>query len=93
MGSGVREGQVRMAIGRFVEENAMSLVAAMAVEDLAQTCGVDETTMLGHFLSSKTASQLFNPDLKLWWDGPAYVADAYRAEVGAGDDAWASSNP
>lgn len=66
----------------FSEENAMCLVAAMVAEDLAIQTGADETTMLVELLTSKVGEQLFDSKLKLWWDGPAYVADAFLRERG-----------
>lgn len=73
-----------MGLDAFSEDNAMCLVAAMAAEDLAGVLGVGETESLGALLSSRTGAQLFDPDLKLWWDGPSSVADAYLRESGFG---------
>ena len=65
----------------FSEENAMDLVATMVAEDLAESLGISQTDALARFLASRTAEMLYDPALKLWWDGPAYVANAYRKEV------------
>lgn len=66
----------------FSEENAMCLVATMVAEDLSNKLGIDETKALGMFLVSRTGSLLFDPSLKLWWDGPASVADVFLNEAG-----------
>jgi hypothetical protein len=73
-------------VSDFSEENAMCLVAAMVAEDLAETLGIGETEALGRFLSSRTGDLLFDPSLKLWWDGPAAVAEAYLQETGVAKD-------
>ena len=66
----------------FSEENAMSLVATMVAESLAERLAISETEALARFLASNTAEKLFDPKLKLWWDGPASVEDAYLTEIG-----------
>lgn len=71
-----------MAVRDYSEDNAMCLVASMAAEDIATELGVSETEALGLLLSSKTGRQLFDSNLKLWWDGPSYVANTYLREAG-----------
>lgn len=74
-----------MVVKDYSEDNAMCLVASMAAEDISAELGVSETEALGLLLSSKTGRQLFDPSLKLWWDGPTYVANTYLCEAGYGE--------
>ena len=36
--------------------------------------------ILPKFIESKTAETLYDEASKLWWNGPAYIAEMYLAE-------------
>lgn len=69
-----------MAIEPETEFNAMDLTATMVAEELANELDISQTDALEAFLSSRTAALLYNPSLKLWWDGPSSVASAFLRE-------------
>ena len=62
-------------------KNTMDLLAAMAAADIAETLHISNTQALAGFLSSKTAKILYDEKTKLWWDGPAVIAEMYRKEI------------
>lgn len=62
-------------------KNTMDLLAAMAAADIAEAQGVSNTQALAAFLSSRTARLLYDEESKLWWDGPAAIAEMYERET------------
>ncbi|MBO7675552.1 MAG: hypothetical protein J6S63_11185 [Atopobiaceae bacterium] len=60
---------------------AMNCVASLAIQEIAEECGLGLDVAAGRFLASDTARRLFDDDTKLWWDGPATVVDDYLQEV------------
>ena len=62
-------------------KNTMDLLAAMAAEQIAADTGVSDTRALGGLLSSRTGQMLYDEETKLWWDGPAAIADLYEKEM------------
>ncbi|MCF0241895.1 MAG: hypothetical protein HUK25_04610 [Treponema sp.] len=60
---------------------AMDLVAKMTVERLAKEDKKNTDEILISFLKSNTGKTLYDDDAKLWWDGPAAVAEAYKNEI------------
>lgn len=62
-------------------KNTMDLFAAMAAADIAETLGISNTQALTGFLASKTAQMLYDEETKLWWDGPAAIAQMYEEEI------------
>lgn len=71
-----------MAVSADMIEFSMSLCAAMAARDIAFATGADPTECLGRLLQSQTGSQLYEDDLKLWWDSPRDIAVAFLEEKG-----------
>ena len=63
------------------ENNAIDLAAAMTVQEIAETKQRDPSDVLPEFLSSGTARMLYDPELKLWWDGPSSIAERYFKEI------------
>lgn len=55
----------------------MDLMATMAIEEIAREKGITTEEALEEFLSSPTATLLYDDSLKLWWDGPAEVAHRF----------------
>jgi hypothetical protein len=41
---------------------------------------VDSSLILPEFIASKTAAVLYDESSKLWWNGPAYIAEMYLKE-------------
>lgn len=60
----------------------MSLCAALAARDIAEATGWDSTEALGQLLKSKTGCELYEDDLKLWWESPRTIAIAFLNERG-----------
>lgn len=71
-----------MALNAEAIEFSMSLCATLAAQDIALATGRDATECLGCLLQSQTGSQLFEDDLKLWWESPRNIAVAFLEEVG-----------
>ena len=53
---------------------------AMTVEELSGRLNMPENDILADFLQSKTCELLYNTDLKVWWEGPVYLAEMYLEE-------------
>ena len=63
-------------------EISMSLCAALAAKEISDATGWSTTDALGGLLASQTGGELFEDDLKLWWEGPREIAVRYLAEQG-----------
>ena len=59
---------------------AMDLTAKMAVEQIAQETNQSQEKVLLDFMKSNTAKMLYDDATKLWWDGPAAVAEEYKSQ-------------
>ena len=74
-----------MAIEKTITEeakkNAIDLVITMVVDELSEDLRLQPEEILIKFLSSNTGILLYDEDTKLWWDGPAAVADMYKKEI------------
>ena len=60
---------------------AMNAVTILLVEDLAEEFGRPVEEILLDFMQSKTAVNLYDDSLKLWWDGPSAVGERYKKEL------------
>lgn len=58
----------------------IDLLITMVVEELSETTGESQETLLNEFLKSKTGKLLYDESSKLWWNGPSYIADMYLEE-------------
>ena len=70
-----------MEVTKELIKNTMDLLAAMAAADIAETLGISNTQALSGFLASRTAQLLYDEQTKLWWDGPAAIAQMYEKEI------------
>lgn len=61
---------------------AMDLITKMAVEKLAKEQNKDVEEVLISFMESNTGRMVYDDSTKLWWDGPAAVAQEYKTEMG-----------
>jgi len=59
-------------------DNAINLVAVMAIDALAAERGIAPTEMLLAFMASSTAEFLYDAESRLWCDGPAAVVEDYK---------------
>lgn len=59
---------------------AIDAIVTLVVEDISQETGEDPKKVLPKFIGSKTAKVLYDESSKLWWNGPAYVAEMFLAE-------------
>lgn len=66
-----------MAVTSAMKDMAMDLVATLAAEEIAkvQDCGRAEA--LEALLSSSIGEAIYDDALKLWWESPADIADAF----------------
>lgn len=70
-----------MEVTKELITNTMDLLAAMTAADIAASLGISNTRALAGFLASRTASLLYDEQTKLWWDGPAAIAQMYENEI------------
>ena len=59
---------------------AIDAMVTLAVDEIALETGEDTMSILPKFIASKTAEILYDESTKLWWNGPAYIAEMYLAE-------------
>ena len=62
-------------------KTTMDLLAAMTAACIAADLGISNTQALAGFLASRTAEMLYDEETKLWWDGPAAIAQMYEDEI------------
>ena len=70
-----------MEVTKELITNTMDLLTTMVVADIAASVGISNTHALRGFLSSRTARLLYEEQTKLWWDGPAAIAQMYEEEI------------
>lgn len=66
-----------MAIAPEMRDMAMNLAATLAAESIAAELGCSATEALGALLASDIGEALYEDDLKLWWESPSTIAEAY----------------
>lgn len=59
---------------------AIDAIVTLVVDEISLETGEDPMTILPKFIESKTAETLYDEASKLWWNGPAYIAEMYLAE-------------
>ena len=59
----------------------IDLLITMVTEEIAEETGKDRKDVLTDFLCSKTGKALYDENTKLWWNGPAYIAELYMEEL------------
>jgi hypothetical protein len=59
---------------------AIDAIVTLAVDEIALETGEDSSLILPEFIASKTAAALYDESSKLWWNGPAYIAEMYLKE-------------
>ena len=60
---------------------AVDVMVTLVVEELANDLQCDPTILLKDFVASRTGALLYDESSKLWWNGPAYIADMYKKEI------------
>ena len=66
-----------MPVTSAMKDMAMDLTATLAAERIAEIRSCGSTEALEALLSSSVGEALYDDDLKLWWESPADIADAY----------------
>ena len=61
---------------------AVDAMVALVVEELARDLKINPTTALKEFVASRTGALLYDEESKLRWNGPSYIADLYKEEIG-----------
>lgn len=72
-----------MTDNTFTEEKqntAIDLIITLVITELAQKSNQKPSDILPEFLASKTGRLLCDGSSKLWWSGPADIAEQYQAE-------------
>lgn len=59
---------------------AVDVTVTLVVEELVKDLKLEPSVALKDFVSSKTGALLYDESSKLWWNGPAYIADMYKKE-------------
>lgn len=59
---------------------AIDAIVALTVDEISLETGEDPMVILPKFIESKTAQALYDESSKLWWNGPAYIAEMYLEE-------------
>lgn len=59
---------------------AIDITITLVVEELVKDLKLESNEVLKDFVSSKTGALLYDESSKLWWNGPAYIADMYKKE-------------
>ena len=62
--------------------NAVNLVTAMAVYEIAKKRNENQTAIFFKFMQSHTAQALYDPQTALWCAGPAAVIAEFESECG-----------
>lgn len=57
-------------------------IITMTVEELSKKIDKSQNEILADFLQSKTCKLLYDTNLKVWWEGPVYLAEMYMEEIG-----------
>ena len=60
---------------------AIDMNISMVAEDLAEIFHEPIEAVLPRFLQSGTCAILYDPDTKLWWDGPSAIVEQYLEEL------------
>lgn len=69
-----------MEVTEELIRTSMDLLTVMTVEELAAELQISTEQALTDFLSSGTGQMLYDEQTKLWWDGPAAIAQMYKDE-------------
>ncbi len=64
-------------------EYSMQLLAAMASANIAKEKKISKTNAFLKFIKSQTGQMLFDESTDMWMNGPDYISDEYRREMGA----------
>lgn len=62
-------------------EAAIDALIVMTVNRISEITGENTDVVLPAFLSSSTGRLLCSPEARLWWDGPAAIAEMYFDEL------------
>lgn len=76
-----RYGKIRECYRR-TKKFAVDAMVALVVEELVNGLKLDPTVILRDFVASNTGALLYDESSKLWWNGPSYIADMYKDEIG-----------
>lgn len=74
-----------MAIEIITEEaknNAIDMLITLIVGELSEDLKMEPDEIFSKFISSQTGELLYDEQSKLWWNGPSYIADLYKDEIG-----------
>jgi len=69
-----------MSITPEQEMNAIDMVATATIDEIAADTHTDPSVTVAQFLASRTGRMLYDPSLKMWWQGPSDLACEYYRE-------------
>jgi len=61
---------------------AVDAMVTLVIEELVNDLKLSSTTLLKDFIASKTGVLLYDESSKIWWNGPSYIAELYKKEMG-----------
>ena len=61
---------------------AVDAMITLVVEELVNDLNLNSTMLLKDFVASKTGALLYDESSKIWWNGPSYIAELYKKEIG-----------
>lgn len=74
---------VEKVITKEAKSNAVDMLVTLIVEELSEDLQIEPDEAFSRFVSSKTGELLYDEESSLWWNGPSYIADLFKNEVGA----------
>ena len=72
---------VEKLVSEEAKRNAIDLIVMMTVDELAEDMHLNPTELLPKFVVSQTGRLLYEENSKLWWSGPSYIAEMFKAEM------------
>ena len=63
------------------EKTEITFMQTRLIRLASEETGKDRNEVLTDFLCSKTGKALYDEKTKLWWTGPAYIAELYMEEL------------
>lgn len=68
-----------------VRKNAIDLMVAMVVDEVAREWQLEPAELLPRFVASRTGRLLYDESSKLWWSGPSDIAEMFKGEMKSED--------
>lgn len=73
---------VEKVISKEAKNSAIDMLVMLVIGELAEDLKMEPDEVFAEFVTSKTGELLYDEESKLWWNGPSYIADLYKEEIG-----------